>query len=241
MGQCYSVELSANIKDEENLLKALQESNLANLAKLYGDCKTFEDVMSVLLRKEDKYSDFSIAYADPEYGKNCYRGTFEASYGWESVITDTFKEIAPFLEEGSDIRVSPDNYFYRFEVRNGKAEEVAYSARNEFENLAYELYKKDWTERSHIDRDETWAKFLEYQKEKLYGMEDGMSFDEWLYENDGYNGVLFACKEEFLESEYLDKEYMKGLLGNEFDLYQEYEMHMKDHEVSQDKDDIERE
>lgn len=240
MGQCYSVELSANVKDEENLLKALRGSNRANLAELYSDCKTFEDVMNVLLRKEDKYSDFSIAYADPEYGKNCYRCDFEASYGWETVIADTFKEIAPFLEEGSDIFVNPDTDFYRFEVRNGKAEEAPYTDRSEFENLAYELYKKDWTE-SHIDRDEAWAKFLEYQKEKLYGMEDGMSFDEWLYENDGYDGVLFACKEEFLESEYLDKEYMKGLLGNEPYLYQEYEMHMNDREVSQDKDDIERE
>ena len=45
---------------------------------------------------------------------------FDASYGWESVMTDAFEKIAPFLEEGSEIKIYPDSGCDHGIVENGK-------------------------------------------------------------------------------------------------------------------------
>ena len=34
---------------------------------------------------------------------------FDASYGWETVMMDAFDKIAPFLEDGSEIKIYPDS------------------------------------------------------------------------------------------------------------------------------------
>lgn len=77
---------------------------------------------------------------------------------------------------------------------------------------AYELYKIDWkrshriTEEKEIDSIRRYYNMLE---------EDDADMDytyEEYFEEFGYQGELYACYEEFLDNEYLDAEYVEGLL-----------------------------
>ena len=49
---------------------------------------------------------------------------FAASYGWEQVMLDAFDEIAPYLEDGSEIKIYPDSDYDYLVVKDGKAEWV---------------------------------------------------------------------------------------------------------------------
>ncbi len=82
--------------------------------------------------------------------------------------------------------------------------------------VAYEKYKETWIrERNYT------SEFLEkihnqYEKEKH---EDTYSFEDYINEY-GYEGECYACFEEFLNTEYLEQEYMRELLsGKEYEMY----------------------
>lgn len=105
-----------------------------------------------------------------------------------------------------------------------------------FQEKCYELYKIDWIQ-SHILSDRFFEKYqqyvLDYQWDLLdgwdmdYWTENKPSFDEWLFEN-GFDGEIYVCFNEFIEYEYLDENYMKELLtsnkskdiNNLFEIYQ---------------------
>jgi len=84
-----------------------------------------------------------------------------------------------------------------------------------FRNLIYELYKIDW-EKNHPEADKRQL-ILE-----MLANEDERNVEDCLFE-DGYHGSLYVCFEEFLETEYKDKEYIKTLLGNDEKLIRMYE------------------
>lgn len=81
----------------------------------------------------------------------------------------------------------------------------------QLKELAYELYKVDW-ENDHISLE---RKLAEYRLYCLTSLEDGdygcYSFEDWLFDN-GYDGELYVCFNEFLGAEYQDEDYMKYLL-----------------------------
>lgn len=113
MGQTYDVNLRVRFKDEQGARKALlAKIGRANEEKvLYGErglrAMGFDldndiwDLMSVFFcgwgqrLKETANKDW------------LYSG-FDASYGWERVMMEAFEEIAPYLEEGSEIKIYPD-------------------------------------------------------------------------------------------------------------------------------------
>ena len=81
--------------------------------------------------------------------------------------------------------------------------------------VAYELYKKDWqnTNISFEEQRKAYIDYVEYSQEcKEYGFRPD-SFDDWFFEN-GYEGTIYACYDEFLECEYLDEKYMKYLFND---------------------------
>ncbi len=89
------------------------------------------------------------------------------------------------------------------------------------EDLVYELYKGDWKVHHGIFRQQEVDALKEYYK-YCQETEQPRTFEEWL-EEFGYNGELFVCKEEFLNNEYQDEVYVKGLLNDNilFNQYQE--------------------
>lgn len=79
--------------------------------------------------------------------------------------------------------------------------------------LCYELYKVDW-KHSHMITLEREMDAIKDYFEGLIDDESEYSFEDYL-EEFGYNGELYVCFAEFCDTEYLDSEYICGLLDNE--------------------------
>ena len=102
--------------------------------------------------------------------------------------------------------------------------------KEQFENKCYEAYQLDWMI-SHGYSLSDYRKLLselasEYIEEETIeklpknAEETENLFDaaEEMFQDEGFgSGSLFACKEEFLNAEYLDAGYMDGLLSVMFD------------------------
>lgn len=80
--------------------------------------------------------------------------------------------------------------------------------------LCYELYKVDWKRNHMITADRE----MDNMKDYYEGLVD-VSIDQYTYndylEEFGYDGELYVCYEEFFENEYLEDDYICGLLDNE--------------------------
>lgn len=83
--------------------------------------------------------------------------------------------------------------------------------------LAYTLYKLDWMRRISYDMKRDFV--LNYYIDSKIVPSSSATLQETL-EEFGFDGELYVCYEEFLESEYLDKEYIEILLPRE--QYKEY-------------------
>lgn len=81
--------------------------------------------------------------------------------------------------------------------------------------LCYELYKIGWKQ-YHVDIERERQSIKDYY---AFLEEEDLSaslytYDDYL-EEFGYDGELYVCYEEFLETEYLEDDYICGLLDDE--------------------------
>ena len=130
MGQCYSIEIKARVRDEDGAKKALQAKldrheedhvnyNLDHFTGELGlSTDNLHDLMGIFFggwkgKLETCPGDKEWEYAD-----------FDASYGWESLMMDAFEEIAPYLADGSVIKIYPDSGCDHGTVRKGKCKWV---------------------------------------------------------------------------------------------------------------------
>lgn len=86
--------------------------------------------------------------------------------------------------------------------------------------LAYQLYIIDW-KHEHITPEieaDAWKDYFEDAEDFTE-----YSFEDYLWDCGYGSGTLYVCYEEFLNSEYLNEDYMKELLNNEklFKMYLE--------------------
>lgn len=125
MGQTYDVNLRVRFKDEKGAKNALfakigrahQERVVYNMQGLRMMGFDFDnniwDLMSVFFcgwgQKLRETADKGWLYSG-----------FDASYGWECVMLDAFEKIAPYLEDGSEIKIYPDSGCDKGIVKNGK-------------------------------------------------------------------------------------------------------------------------
>lgn len=90
--------------------------------------------------------------------------------------------------------------------------------------IAYELYKQDWIE-THTTATQRLNDIRIWAETEIENHDEDMacSYEE-CREEFGYDGELYACYDEFLDSEYLDKEYMYYLLQDKtlIEAYEEY-------------------
>ena len=96
MGQTYLVELELKIKDRQKV-----EEKLSYLVRKY----TGRDRELDLDRAIKFFLTDSVAKTD----EGSYNSAFDGSYGWNGLLDEMFKEIAKWLDNGSYIRVWPDN------------------------------------------------------------------------------------------------------------------------------------
>ena len=79
--------------------------------------------------------------------------------------------------------------------------------------LCYELCKIDW-KHSHMITKEREMDSIKNYYEDLVDDDTEYTYNDYL-EEFGYDGELYVCYEEFLETEYLDEDYICSLLDNE--------------------------
>ncbi len=77
-------------------------------------------------------------------------------------------------------------------------------------DTAYSLYKTDWINQ-HIEPQRMLRVCRNFELWKMETGETDRTFTEWLDEF-GFEGEIYACMEEFLDTEYKDREYMLWLL-----------------------------
>ena len=128
MGACYSVVLKVNVLDMLGAIEALNK-HIANDTRsdysldkyeAYGvTTETFDDLMRILL------AELQQAVSISQRGKfRIYENDFDASYGWESVMMEWFKVLAPFLKNGSELLIYPDSDYDKLVIKNGKCIQI---------------------------------------------------------------------------------------------------------------------
>lgn len=87
---------------------------------------------------------------------------------------------------------------------------------NHIRDFAYEMYKIDWVT-SHISTERRLEAIRKcYENSQEHDSEEfaKSNLEEWIDEN-GYDGEIYACYDEFCENEYCDEDYMLKLLKSE--------------------------
>lgn len=126
MGACYSVILVIRLKDEASAVHALKNYistadnvnfNMEKQRKRGLTTDTFDDLIHIFLSGCDQEVK-EIFHATN--GTINYEDDFDASYGWHGVMCDMFEKIAPFLKNGSVLKIYDDD-LTRLVAQNGKA------------------------------------------------------------------------------------------------------------------------
>ncbi len=133
MGAVYSVSLTLKFQSSQDIVDYTR-----NFISDFGTSATFDnsdftDIAGALsciftergLHIEQLTDTFAMCSSD-----------FDASYGWESVMTDWFNYVAPVLQNGSEFKIWPDNGYYSGVVQNGK---VIWGELEEDDNLEYAI------------------------------------------------------------------------------------------------------
>jgi hypothetical protein len=128
MGACYSVTLKVNVLDEQGAIKALNEHiandtgvdySLDKYATKGITTETFDGLMKILL------ADLQMEVSIYQQGKfTIYESDFNASYGWERVMMEWFEVLAPFLSNGSQMLIYPDEDYDKLVIKNGKCVQI---------------------------------------------------------------------------------------------------------------------
>jgi hypothetical protein len=81
--------------------------------------ETFDGLMKILL------ADLQQGISVYQKGKfTIYESYFNASYGWERIMMDWFEVLAPFLANGSQMLIYPDEDYDKLVIKNGKCVQI---------------------------------------------------------------------------------------------------------------------
>lgn len=123
MGQCYSVYLKVKFEDEQGAVKAVQQrlegmgEDLEELSRETGlDYGTIDGILRHYYASWENGHKWTQT-TDPEV----LSGDFNATYSWESVMMEVFQLMAPYLKDGSTLKIYPDSSYDLLEVRDGVA------------------------------------------------------------------------------------------------------------------------
>lgn len=78
---------------------------------------TFENLLRIFFGGWDDTWDMNMVHGR-KWSK--YYSGFDGSYGWESIMLDIFDMISPFLADGSELFIYPDNDYDHLIIKNEK-------------------------------------------------------------------------------------------------------------------------
>ena len=125
MGACYTVRVYLLCHDDSFLVNATK-----NFVKAWGGEAVFPEIeivdlttaLQVIFTKRGLYKtdeDTRIeCYHFPE--DRCWESDFDASYGWEIVMVEWFKYVAPYHVDGSELYIAPDTDWDELIIKNGQ-------------------------------------------------------------------------------------------------------------------------
>ena len=130
MGACYSVEMRVKIDPKSIPAATAALKDVADHEERYnanfmwekwdaevGHPETFDDYINFFLAGW-KSQPVRKSIAKP--GDIIYDNGFSASYGWQSIMEEAFKAIAPYLKTWSRLDVWGDSWHNYIYVKNGK-------------------------------------------------------------------------------------------------------------------------
>jgi len=186
MGQTYSVNVKLIRDNDEVLIRKMNEFirvteadesrrtdfSLDAYRKRGIGTESVEDLMKIFITDRGFESD----------GVN-FESDFDACYGWESVMLDMFKFIAPVLKDGSEIEIWPDDGWQRLYIKNGKV----YDARC--------LHEEYFINRNRLRRIE---EMLNEEPENEYDFEERYLGEDETFKisvefDDGYTMDIMVC------------------------------------------------
>lgn len=123
MGQTYDVNLRVRFVDEKGAKNALfakigrakEERVLYDMQGLRMKGFDFDNIWDLMSVFFCGWGEKILDASDKSWRYSC----FDASYGWEWVMMDAFEKIAPYLEDGSEIKIYPDSGIDHGIVNNG--------------------------------------------------------------------------------------------------------------------------
>jgi hypothetical protein len=130
--------------------------------------------------------------------------------------TDGWEEIS-LLEAAIDLKNKPDDLI----LLNATVKNV-----RDVRRCAYDRYQLDWMRQHNRSISDLFDSVVDYAENaddnEAFSGKHVVSdlFANWLIDS-GFNGSLWVCYEEFIESEYLDVCYMYDLLPERWDSYLE--------------------
>lgn len=129
MGAVYSIRAYLLYDDEqavaESIIKFVKE-NTSWVDFTSSDVKELKKNKTLMNALKVIFTDYTYK-TDPVirekyYGydtDNCYESDFNASYGWENVMTEAFKYMASALKDGSELYIWPDSGEDYLVIQNG--------------------------------------------------------------------------------------------------------------------------
>ena len=129
MGQTYAVNMKLKFRNYENKAAALtkiQEYINNEIPKAAQTCLTkngilpdrIENAIRIILTPEISCTvENDLSYA--------FNAEFDASYGWQDVMTDSFKVMSAYLEDDSYIELYPDNYYEMMIIKKGEVKDYS--------------------------------------------------------------------------------------------------------------------
>lgn len=127
MGSVYSIHSQMKFKDKDKAIKILQakisrgeEEHIDYGLDTYRksenlDINDIDDLIAVFIGIGKMFD-----VVNDDDGWTTYDNGFDASYGWESVMMEMFEELAPVLEDASDLFVECDDGVNVLVVKDGK-------------------------------------------------------------------------------------------------------------------------
>lgn len=119
MGAVFSVDMDVKIKQDQEmaLLNAIisgtTESRI-NYMELKGlDTYKLEDVLAYY------FTAYHNEWVDIRDGRIKINTGFDAGYSWELVMMDIFELMGPYLEDGSELYIQPDDDYDLLVIENG--------------------------------------------------------------------------------------------------------------------------
>lgn len=127
MGSVYSIHSQMKFKDKDKAIKILQakigrgkEEHIDYGLDTYRksenlDINDIDDLIAVFIGIGKMFD-----VANDDDGWTTYDNGFDASYGWESVMMEMFEELAPVLEDASDLFINCDDGVDVLVIKYGK-------------------------------------------------------------------------------------------------------------------------